>query len=52
MVDTCLSVTAHASQELKDQYFANIYSCIWVGGMGLSGPDADTGLGILLLIQL
>jgi alkylation response protein AidB-like acyl-CoA dehydrogenase len=43
----CLSVAAHASQELKEKYLPNMYSGIWAGAMDLTEPHAGTDLGII-----
>ena len=43
----CLSVAAHASQELKEKYLPNMYSGQWAGAMDLTEPHAGTDLGII-----
>ncbi len=41
----CLSLNAHASQELKAKYLPNMYSGVWAGAMDLTEPHAGTDLG-------
>ncbi|QBF28852.1 acyl-CoA dehydrogenase [Pseudomonas tructae] len=43
----CLSINAHASDELKEQYLPNMYAGIWAGSMCLTEPHAGTDLGII-----
>ncbi|MEN9465980.1 MAG: hypothetical protein RL217_2161 [Pseudomonadota bacterium] len=43
----CLSLSAHASQELKAKYLPNMYSGVWAGAMNLTEPHAGTDLGII-----
>lgn len=43
----CLSLNAHASQELKAKYLPNMYSGVWAGAMDLTEPHAGTDLGII-----
>lgn len=43
----CLSIDAHASEELKDKYLPNLYSGIWSGAMDLTEPHAGTDLGMI-----
>ncbi|HRL91952.1 MAG TPA: acyl-CoA dehydrogenase C-terminal domain-containing protein [Pseudomonas sp.] len=43
----CLSINAHASEELKEQYLPNMYSGVWAGSMCLTEPHAGTDLGII-----
>lgn len=43
----CLSIYAHASQELKDQYLPKMYSGQWAGSMCLTEPHAGTDLGLI-----
>ncbi len=43
----CLSIAAHASQELKDKYLPNMYAGTWAGAMDLTEPHAGTDLGII-----
>jgi len=43
----CLSINAHASEELKQQYLPNMYSGVWAGSMCLTEPHAGTDLGII-----
>src|SRR3990167_6524052 len=37
----CLSINAHASEELKEKYLPNMYSGVWAGSMCLTEPQAD-----------
>lgn len=43
----CLSIDAHASQELREKYLPNMYSGVWSGAMDLTEPHAGTDLGII-----
>ncbi|MBV6285739.1 acyl-CoA dehydrogenase C-terminal domain-containing protein [Pseudomonas aegrilactucae] len=43
----CLSINAHASDELKAQYLPNMYAGVWAGSMCLTEPHAGTDLGII-----
>ncbi|HZJ95101.1 MAG TPA: acyl-CoA dehydrogenase C-terminal domain-containing protein [Thiopseudomonas sp.] len=43
----CLSIHAHASEELKEKYLPNMYSGVWAGSMCLTEPHAGTDLGII-----
>jgi alkylation response protein AidB-like acyl-CoA dehydrogenase len=43
----CLSVYAHASEELKQKYLPNMYAGVWSGSMCLTEPHAGTDLGII-----
>ncbi|MDM8350815.1 acyl-CoA dehydrogenase C-terminal domain-containing protein [Pseudomonas sp. sp1636] len=43
----CLSLNAHASEELKEQYLPNMYAGVWAGSMCLTEPHAGTDLGII-----
>ena len=43
----CLSIDAHATDELKETYLPNMYSGIWSGAMDLTEPHAGTDLGII-----
>jgi alkylation response protein AidB-like acyl-CoA dehydrogenase len=43
----CLSIAAHASQELKDKYLPNMYAGTWAGAMDLTESHAGTDLGII-----
>lgn len=43
----CLSINAHASDELKNKYLPNMYSGEWAGAMDLTEPHAGTDLGII-----
>ena len=43
----CLSINAHASEELKDKYLPNLYAGVWTGSMCLTEPHAGTDLGII-----
>ena len=43
----CLSINAHASQELKDKYLPNMYSGVWAGSMCLTEPHSGSDLGII-----
>ena len=43
----CLSLHAHACDELKQKYLPNMYSGQWAGSMCLTEPHAGTDLGII-----
>ena len=43
----CVSINAHASEELKTTYLPNMYSGVWAGSMCLTEPHAGTDLGII-----
>jgi len=43
----CLSLSAHASEALKQQYLPNMYAGVWAGSMCLTEPHAGTDLGII-----
>lgn len=43
----CLSINAHASDELKAAYLPNMYAGVWAGSMCLTEPHAGTDLGII-----
>lgn len=43
----CLSLHAHASDELKQKYLPNMYRGQWAGSMCLTEPHAGTDLGII-----
>lgn len=43
----CLSINAHASDELKATYLPNMYAGVWAGSMCLTEPHAGTDLGII-----
>ena len=43
----CLSINAHASEALKEQYLPNKYAGVWAGSMCLTEPHAGTDLGII-----
>ncbi|MGH8380691.1 acyl-CoA dehydrogenase C-terminal domain-containing protein [Pseudomonas sp.] len=43
----CLSINAHASDELKEKYLPNMYAGTWAGSMCLTEPHAGTDLGII-----
>ncbi|WP_150802709.1 acyl-CoA dehydrogenase C-terminal domain-containing protein [Pseudomonas fluorescens] len=43
----CLSINAHASEELKEKYLPNLYAGVWAGSMCLTEPHAGTDLGII-----
>ncbi|MBC2654471.1 acyl-CoA dehydrogenase C-terminal domain-containing protein [Pseudomonas sp. MSSRFD41] len=43
----CLSINAHASDELKAIYLPNMYAGVWAGSMCLTEPHAGTDLGII-----
>lgn len=43
----CLSINAHASEEVKATYLPNMYAGVWAGSMCLTEPHAGTDLGII-----
>src|SRR5690554_322937 len=43
----CLSIHAHASEELKEKYLPNMYGGTWAGSMCLTEPHAGTDLGMI-----
>ncbi len=43
----CVSINAHASEELKAAYLPNMYAGVWAGSMCLTEPHAGTDLGII-----
>ncbi|MAL90781.1 MAG: acyl-CoA dehydrogenase [Pseudomonas sp.] len=43
----CLSIYAHASEELKQKYLPNMYAGVWSDSMCLTEPHAGTDLGII-----
>ena len=43
----CLSINAHASEELKATYLPNMYSGQWAGSMCLTEAHAGTDLGLI-----
>jgi len=43
----CLSINAHASDELKQTYLPNMYAGVWAGSMCLTEAHAGTDLGII-----
>ncbi|MGP5470076.1 acyl-CoA dehydrogenase C-terminal domain-containing protein [Pseudomonas helleri] len=43
----CVSINAHASEELKATYLPNMYSGEWAGSMCLTEPHAGTDLGMI-----
>ncbi|QLF92634.1 acyl-CoA dehydrogenase C-terminal domain-containing protein [Pseudomonas sp. ABC1] len=43
----CLSIHAHASEALKNQYLPNLYAGTWAGSMCLTEPHAGTDLGLI-----
>lgn len=43
----CLSIRAHASDEIKSLYLPKMYSGEWAGTMNLTEPHAGTDLGII-----
>ncbi|MFG0630735.1 acyl-CoA dehydrogenase C-terminal domain-containing protein [Pseudomonas sp. xss_2] len=43
----CLSINAHASEALKEQYLPSMYAGVWAGSMCLTEPHAGTDLGII-----
>ncbi|MGY4491030.1 acyl-CoA dehydrogenase C-terminal domain-containing protein [Pseudomonas sp. TE3610] len=43
----CLSINAHASDELKQAYLPNMYAGVWAGSMCLTEAHAGTDLGII-----
>ncbi len=43
----CLSIKAHASEELKARYLPNMYAGTWTGSMCLTEAHAGTDLGMI-----
>ncbi|NBB66224.1 acyl-CoA dehydrogenase, partial [Pseudomonas sp. ODNR1LW] len=43
----CLSIKAHASEELKERYLPNMYAGTWSGSMCLTEAHAGTDLGLI-----
>ncbi|RON20912.1 acyl-CoA dehydrogenase [Pseudomonas brassicacearum] len=43
----CLSINAHASEELKQRYLPNMYAGTWTGSMCLTEAHAGTDLGMI-----
>ncbi len=43
----CLSLNAHASEELKTRYLPNMYAGTWSGSMCLTEAHAGTDLGLI-----
>ncbi|MNB94984.1 Acyl-CoA dehydrogenase [compost metagenome] len=43
----CLSIKAHASEELKAAYLPNMYAGTWTGSMCLTEAHAGTDLGLI-----
>jgi alkylation response protein AidB-like acyl-CoA dehydrogenase len=43
----CLSIKAHASEELKQRYLPNMYAGTWTGSMCLTEAHAGTDLGMI-----
>jgi alkylation response protein AidB-like acyl-CoA dehydrogenase len=43
----CLSLNAHASEELKARYLPNLYAGTWSGSMCLTEAHAGTDLGLI-----
>jgi len=43
----CVSISTHASEELKATYLPNMYAGIWSGSMCLTEAHAGTDLGII-----
>lgn len=43
----CVSIHAHASEELKNTYLPNMYAGTWTGSMCLTEAHAGTDLGII-----
>ena len=43
----CLSINAHASEELKTKYLPNMYAGTWTGSMCLTEAHAGTDLGLI-----
>ncbi|MGF6489008.1 acyl-CoA dehydrogenase C-terminal domain-containing protein [Pseudomonas frederiksbergensis] len=43
----CLSINAHASEELKERYLPNMYAGTWTGSMCLTEAHAGTDLGLI-----
>ncbi|MCL6414931.1 acyl-CoA dehydrogenase C-terminal domain-containing protein [Aestuariirhabdus sp. Z084] len=46
-VGACLSINAHATEELKEAYLPNMYAGTWAGSMCLTEPHSGTDLGII-----
>ncbi len=46
-VGASLSINAHASDELKEQYLPNMYAGTWAGSMCLTESHSGTDLGII-----
>ncbi|RRJ83174.1 acyl-CoA dehydrogenase C-terminal domain-containing protein [Aestuariirhabdus litorea] len=46
-VGACLSINAHATEELKQAYLPNMYAGTWAGSMCLTEPHSGTDLGII-----
>lgn len=43
----CLSINAHATEELKQKFIPNMYAGVWAGSMCLTEPHSGTDLGII-----
>ncbi|VVM97919.1 acyl-CoA dehydrogenase C-terminal domain-containing protein [Pseudomonas fluorescens] len=43
----CLSLSAHASEDLKHKYLPNMYAGVWSGSMCLTEAHAGTDLGLI-----
>ena len=43
----CLSIYAHASEELKQKYLPNLYAGVWSGSMCLTEAHSGTDLGLI-----
>jgi len=43
----CVSISAHASEQLKNLYLPNMYAGIWTGSMCLTEAHAGTDLGLI-----
>ncbi|MDY7562221.1 acyl-CoA dehydrogenase C-terminal domain-containing protein [Pseudomonas sp. 10B1] len=43
----CVSISTHASEDLKATYLPNMYSGLWAGSMCLTESHAGTDLGII-----
>jgi len=43
----CLSIYAHASEDLREAYLPNMYAGVWAGSMCLTESHAGTDLGII-----
>ncbi|VVM58518.1 acyl-CoA dehydrogenase C-terminal domain-containing protein [Pseudomonas fluorescens] len=43
----CLSLNAHASEDLKQKFLPNMYAGIWTGSMCLTEAHAGTDLGLI-----